>query len=343
MQEYVTMSQRWKRRPKGSNWGDFGPDDQLGRLNFLTSENTVKAAREIQVGKRFCLSLPLDVPATNATNPRRHPPQLRAVEREGTILFNCPLDQFDPGNTGVVSDDAVLLHNQHSSQWDAFGPMGAVFDSNGDGEPKPLQYNGFSVLGEAGTPRYDKVGAWNLGIEHMARHCVQGRGVMINLHAHYGFTNHAVSYDDLMRVLEQDRVEVERGDIVCLYTGYADKLLELGADVNSDLPRTHCAAFDGRDERLLQWISDCEMAVLVCDNRAVEYEHGPLPAGTTGPGLGLHEHCLFKLGIHLGEMWYFTELAQWLEAQGRYRFFLSAPPLHLPGAVGSPANPIATV
>ena len=27
---------RWKQRPEGSNWGDYGPDDQLGRLNLLT-------------------------------------------------------------------------------------------------------------------------------------------------------------------------------------------------------------------------------------------------------------------------------------------------------------------
>ena len=44
--------------------GEFGPDDQLGRLNYLTEAKTVKAAREIKAGKRFCLSLPLDVPAT---------------------------------------------------------------------------------------------------------------------------------------------------------------------------------------------------------------------------------------------------------------------------------------
>ncbi|MEC7655641.1 MAG: cyclase family protein, partial [Pseudomonadota bacterium] len=53
--------------------------------------------------------------------------------------------------------------------------------------------------------------------------------------------------------------------------------------------------------------------------------------------------CLFKLGIHLGEMWYFTEIAEWLAANNRYRFFLTDPPLFLPGAVGSPANPVGTV
>jgi hypothetical protein len=57
----------------------------------------------------------------------------------------------------------------------------------------------------------------------------------------------------------------------------------------------------------------------------------------------LHEHCLFKNGIHLGEMWYLTELAQWLRSHGRNRFLLTAPPLRLPGAVGSPATPVGTV
>ena len=31
-----TPNPRWTQRPAGSTWGDFGPDDQLGRLNLLT-------------------------------------------------------------------------------------------------------------------------------------------------------------------------------------------------------------------------------------------------------------------------------------------------------------------
>jgi kynurenine formamidase len=57
----------------------------------------------------------------------------------------------------------------------------------------------------------------------------------------------------------------------------------------------------------------------------------------------LHEHCLFKHGVHLGEIWYLTELAQWLRQHHRNRFLLTAPPLRLPGAVGSPAAAVATV
>ena len=47
--------------------------------------------------------------------------------------------------------------------------------------------------------------------------------------------------------------------------------------------------------------------------------------------------------IPLGEMRYPQELATWLRANGRSSFLLTAPPLRLPGAAGSPLNPIATV
>ena len=67
------------------------------------------------------------------------------------------------------------------------------------------------------------------------------------------------------------------------------------------------------------------------------------PSDGRHPFLPLHELCLFKLGIHLGELWYLHDLAGWLRHAGRSRFLLTAPPLRLPGAVGSPVTPVATV
>ncbi|MBO7809205.1 cyclase family protein, partial [Burkholderia pseudomallei] len=77
---------------------------------------------------------------------------------------------------------------------------------------------------------------------------------------------------------------------------------------------------------------------------AVEERPGVLK-GRERPGalMPLHELCLFKLGIHLGELWRLTPLAQWLREEGRSRFLLTAPPLHIRGLVGSPVNPVATV
>ena len=41
---------RWKNRPEGSNWGDFGPDDQIGRLNWLGPEQVRKGVAEVREG-----------------------------------------------------------------------------------------------------------------------------------------------------------------------------------------------------------------------------------------------------------------------------------------------------
>ena len=89
---------------------------------------------------------------------------------------------------------------------------------------------------------------------------------------------------------------------------------------------------DGFDPALLQWITDSGLAALIADNVAVEARALSHADAYRGPLLPLHEHCLFKQGIHLGEMWHLTPLADWLGAHGRSRFLLTAPGLRLPGA-----------
>jgi kynurenine formamidase len=58
----------------------------------------------------------------------------------------------------------------------------------------------------------------------------------------------------------------------------------------------------------------------------------------------MRHHWLFKRGVPQGELWQLTELACRLASvPGRTSFLLTAPPLRLPGAVGSPVTPVATV
>ena len=118
--------------------------------------------------------------------------------------------------------------------------------------------------------------------------------------------------------------------------------MEMQRDVDMKKLDAAYIGLDGRDDKLLQWVTDSGVAALIADNYAVEL----LPARELDgrhPAMPLHEHCLFKLGVHLGEIWYLAELARWLRANRRSRFLLTAPPLRLPGAVGSPATPVATV
>jgi hypothetical protein len=346
---------RWKQRPPGSTWGDFGRDDQLGRLNLLTPEKVRQGAAEVRTGRTFCLSLPLDLPGGNVLNPRRHPPVLRPTVRNGRPNLNYRLIADNPLHADVISDDLAILHLQYSTQWDSLAHVGQMFDADGDGLPEAVYYNGYRagvhIFGptdgaDAGVP--DRANARTtssaraLSVENMARQGLQGRGVMIDLHAHFGRTREVVGYDKLMQVLERDGVTVERGDMVCLHTGFAQMLVEMGGAPVKEVVENSCAVLDGRDARLLQWITDTELAVLIADNYAVEAYPATSHVGCCAT-LPLHEHCLFKLGVNLGELWHLTPLAEWLRAQGRYRFLLTAPPLRLPGAVGSPATPIATV
>ena len=78
------MAKRWKHRPAGSNWGEFGEDDQLGRLNLLTPDKVREAVTEVREGRSFCLSLPLDHPGGNVLNPSRFPPRRRYPDSTAT-------------------------------------------------------------------------------------------------------------------------------------------------------------------------------------------------------------------------------------------------------------------
>ncbi len=345
---------RWTRRPQGSTWGDWGPDDQLGRLNLVTPEKVLQGIAEVKLGKTFCLSLPLDYPGGSIINPRRKPPVLTPTERNGKPNMAYPLRCDDPTALDVVCDDQVLLTLQYSTQWDSLAHVGQMFDVDGDGRPEDVFYNGYragqDIVGPViydakgnQTPSGRQSGAHRLGVENMAKACVQGRAVMIDLEAHFGRSGKVVGYDDLMKLLEQDKVVVEPGDFVCIRTGFAQLLLEMNKQPDPKLLFSTTSALDGRDERLLQWITESGAVALLADNYAVEAAPARPCADDYCATLPLHAHCLFKLGCYLGEMWYLTELADWLRAHQRSRFLLTAPPLRLPGAVGSPATPVATV
>ena len=347
---------RWKHRPEGSTWGDWGPDDQLGRMNLLTPERVLRAAKEIQTGERFCLSLPLDYPGGNVLNPRRLPPKLEPTidATSGTPRYNYPLRMDNPAHIDVGCDDRVTMTLQYSSQWDAFCHMGQLFDADGDGVAEIRYYNGFEggkdIIGTVDyakdgsqEPREEGIGARKLGIETMAEHGVVGRGNLLNLFDVIGRERKVVGYDVFMQAMEDQKVAPEEGDLMFLYTGFADVILECGKNPTHEKMHQTCATLDGRDDKLLNWITDSGVVAMIADNYAVEQSPARPAPGKTYANSPLHQHCLFKLGVPLGEMWYLTELAHWLKANNRTRFFATCQPLRLPGAVGSPANAVAMV
>lgn len=345
------MAKRWVKRPEGSTWGDFGEDDQLGRLNLLTPEKVLQGIAEVKVGKTFCLSLPLDLPGGNVLNPRRFPPMFYATGPIAEPRYNYPVSRVDPNAPDIVSDDRVLMTLQYSSQWDTLAHVGAMFDADGDGKPEPVYYNGWragvDVIGpvdyHGNQPFPDKIGARKLGVENMAEKPIQGRGVLVDLFDMCGPKRTIVSYDMLMRAMEEQKVVVEKGDMLLLHTGFGQLLMDGKGKADPTIMVEGYAQLDGRDQKLLDWITKSEIAALIADNYGVEAMPPSPPTKESPSNLPLHHHCIFKLGLNLGELWYLTELADWLKANKRSRFLLTAPPLRLPGAVGSPPSPVATV
>jgi kynurenine formamidase len=352
------VTKRWKHRPPGSTWGDWGDDDELGRINLLTPEKVLQGVREVEAGISFCLSLPLDFPGGNALNQRRYPPRLAPTEdMEGNAdtFYNVHMSEMkewgDPRYIDVWADDNVTLSLQYSTQWDSLAHVGAEFDVDGDGTERPVYYNGYRAGTDLAGPSADARGdgsghacfAHHLGLEHMAFHGVQGRGVLIDLVHHLGHEWRAVDRATLEEIMAADNVVVEPGDMLLFHTGFATEILAM--DRNPD-PRkifTMCTYLDARDPSLLDWIAESQISALVADNYAVEGLLGKDRDPSRHSFLPIHHLCLFKLGVPLGEMWYLHELAAWLREHNRSRFFLTAPPLRLPGAVGCPLTPVATV
>lgn len=352
------VAQRWKNRPEGSTWGDFGDDDEIGRVNLITPEKVLQGVREVQEGITFCLSLPLDLPGGTALNQRRHPPRLAPTEdmagNPGTF-YNIHMSDMphfgDPKYVDVWADDTVTLSLQYSTQWDSLAHVGAEFDADGDGVEEAVYYNGYRagvdligpVEDAAGNGSQHRCFAHHLGLEHIAHHGMQGRGVLVDLEHHLGRDFRGVRLDLLLEIMKADNVVVEPGDILLLRTGYATQLVEWGGKPDPQKLFGMCSWLDARDKNLLEWVADSKIAGLVADNDAVEGLLGKDRHPERHSFLPLHNLCLFKLGVPLGELWYLHELATWLREHGRSRFLLTAPPLRLPGAVGSPTTPIATV
>ncbi|NYT63244.1 cyclase family protein [Alcaligenaceae bacterium] len=344
---------RWTKRPEGSNWGDFGPDDQLGRVNLLTEEQVLKGVREVRVGKVFCLSLPLDLPGGSVLNPRRKPPRLAATELDGVPYMNFPMENVDATAIDVLSDDQVTLSLQYSTQWDSLAHVGAQFDTDGSGELRKVYYNGYRAgIDIPDAPGHEKsshgcdhgasFGAKRLSIDNFAVKGMQGRGVMVDFVRHFGHGRTLIGYQELAAILKSDNIQIEKGDMLVLHTGFSEAIIEMGGKPDGDKLHNTGAVLNGADTQLLNWVTESGISAICADNYAVE-AYPAFSEGDKKSLLPLHHHCLFKLGLPLAELWYLRELAEWLSANQRYRFLLTAPPLRLPGAVGSPVTPIATV
>ena len=298
---------------KVSNWGRWGTDDEVGTLNHITPEKLVRAATLVRTGKTFSLAIPLDQKGPQAGPIRVNP--IHTMTATG-----C--DDVPPLEMGAgarYTDDVMFLYLQSSTQWDSLAHM-----YYGD-----QLYNGFSARS------IDSSGAHRVGIDKTCNAYVS-RGVLLDLPRWRGVDcidpADAIRGDDLDDVAAKQGVVIEAGDIILLRTGLMWTWLATG---NWSAFQT---AQPGLHYSTVEWLYDNHIAAIAGDNGAVEQTRSKHEPDLT---VFLHMLGLRDMGICLGELWYFEDLAADCADDGVYDCFLAAQALPITGAVGSPVNPIA--
>ena len=300
-----------------SNWGKWGPDDELGTLNYITPDKITRASKLVRQGKVWSLALPYDSNGPQYGLRGRVNP-LHTMLATGTDhLQDRQLKR--PFGFGYA-DDVVYLPLQSGTQWDG---LGHIFR-------KGKMWNG------KGADLVSNMGCSYAGIE-VTKNRVVSRGVLLDVARAKGVDSlqdgEAIYPEDLDAAAELGKVTVEEGDIVLLRTGQMGQRLR-------DKQWGFYAAGDAPGLSLLSapWLHDRRIAGIASDTWGVEVRPNEIKPESYQP---LHMVMIPHMGLLVGEIFFLEDLADDCAADGVYEFLFVASPLPITGAVGGPVNPQA--
>jgi len=301
---------------KLSNWGRWGADDQIGTLNNVTHADVVAAAGLIRRGRVFSLALSLKEPIQSGLFGGRWNP-IHTMLATGTDAIAG--NQDEPAPYLRYADDAINMPCQASTQWDALCHI--FLDDK--------MYNDFDAKLVGST------GAKKLGIENV-RDKMVGRGVLLDIARFNGVDSlpdgYAICNAELDACAAEQKVEVRKGDFLLVRTGHQERCIarkDWSGYAGGDAP--------GLAFETCYWLREKDVAAISTDTWGCEVR----PNETDDANQPWHWVVIPAMGMSMGEIFYLKELAEDCAADKIYEFFFNAPPLHLPGACGSPINPQA--
>ncbi len=297
-------------------WDYFGRDDELGTVHFIDEEAVLRARDSIRSGRRIGLTLPQDLPQPSLSVGRSQYEHHVEIRRSGR-------------------DDSVsTFYLQSSSQWDG------------------LRHIRYKANGYFGGRQESDLEGDHLGIDRIAVRGIVSRGVLVDVPAFRAAhrqtlqceTRDPVTVEEIEAVLSWEQVTLEAGDILILRTGWLGWYLQLDDPGRRRLQATlhngegglECPGLQSGTETAA-WLWDHGVAAVAADNPAVEAlkvesDHG-----------FLHRLLIPLLGMPLGEFWFLEDLHHACEEASQHTFLLSAQPLRLPRAAGSPSNAVAVL
>jgi kynurenine formamidase len=211
-----------------SNWGRWGPDDQLGALNLITPEVTAAATATVRSGRTVSCARPLN------TQPGPDNPVPVAHHMIGTATEGWGADYF-----------ALAPHGFATSHIDALCHI--FYDGK--------LFNGYA------TETVTAHGATRLGIHHLHNGIVT-RGVLLDIPAVRGVDalepGDPIFPEDLETAEERAGLRLRAGDALLIRTGRWRWRDEHG-------PWDFAARAAGLDASCLAWLRERDVATLGSD------------------------------------------------------------------------------
>lgn len=306
-------------RDRVSNWGRWGPDDQLGTANLLTPEAARRGAAAVRTGRRFSLAVNLDADGPQVGQPPR---------RINALLTMVSINERDRHAPGMWagSDDMVTMSTSAGTHIDALSHI--TYDG--------LMYNGFAASNIIAS-----AGATTCGVETMPP--IVTRGVLLDVPATRGVAgldeldpSYAITAEDLDAAAALAAVTIESGDAVLVRTG---EMRHFRAGDRRRYTLGDRYRFPGLSVHSVEWLHRHDVAAAFSDSYA--YEVFPPSSADWSDTLAVHMLHLRDMGLVQGQNWDLEALAADCAADGQYDMLLVAAPEPITGATSAPVHPVA--
>lgn len=293
------------------NWGRWGPDDELGTLNYITPEHVTRAAALVRSGRRVSMAIPIN----KVAGPDNPSPAVHYM----SLMHDIPISPA--GLTFGMCFLGMASHGDSHTHIDALNHVGY----------RGQLYNGrpVSTLTSRGS-EWGSIAAYANGIV--------GRGVLLDAARYRGVQwlepGEAVERAELEAIEKAEGVQLGEGDILVFRTGHHARRRALGPWRNDPPPEGEGKA--GLAVDAIPWMHERRIAAFLPDG-----DGETVPSNVEQMPYPIHALQLTAMGMCISDSLQFEDLAVACDEEGRWEFMVVGLPLRLPGATGSPWNPIA--
>lgn len=290
----------------------YGPEDQLGALNKMTSASQASVLARADGSRVYDLSIDyfVGMPSFQAAGDPAYQIFMSHTP-VGTVVDNLNGVGEDVNQRVCYSGDVIFMYTHTGTHIDSLNHFGV------DGKI----YNGFSQDQHLGSRSWDRGGAEQIPP-------IIARGVLLDIAGLKGQEclppSYAISIEDCEKALAQSGLTLGEGDVALVRTGRMAYWPD-GAKVLGNPP--------GLSLEAARWITSQGIIAIAADQECVEVG----PSQHEDNWLPGHCHFLAEAGVPMIELVNLEELAR----DGVREFCLIAAPIRLRGATGAPLRPLA--